>query len=220
MCPWPGCAFLALALFPAADAMPQKGKQPWYDALHVPGRGRPCRLCRPRRPYGPAICPTAATWSCPAWSCSTCSSRKTLARPSAPRARWRPSAGCAARACRPGGPPDAHAPRVRLGAAAPAGTVAARHRRRAIAELATARVARKPLAARCPVAGRRRARAAAAGRCLLAPRTARSRPVFFSFFFIMLCPGRHRAVPTTGSGGPCAGPQVPVQTLWPNLGLG
>eukprot|EP00962_Isochrysis_galbana_P000063 scaffold22_cov107-Isochrysis_galbana.AAC.1 len=43
-------------------------------------------------------------------------------------------------------------------------------------ELATARVARKPLAARFPVAGRRRARAAAAGRCLLAPRTARSRP--------------------------------------------
>lgn len=53
--------------------------------------------------------------------------------------------------------------------------------------------------------------------CLLAPRTARSRQVFFSFFFIMRCPGRHRAVPTTGSGGPCAGPQVPVQTLWPNL---
>eukprot|EP00962_Isochrysis_galbana_P052599 scaffold24089_cov124-Isochrysis_galbana.AAC.1 len=23
----------------------------------------------------------------------------------------------------------------------------------------------------------------------------------------MRCPGRHRAVPTTGSGGPCAGPQ-------------
>eukprot|EP00962_Isochrysis_galbana_P050516 scaffold21896_cov125-Isochrysis_galbana.AAC.1 len=45
-----------------------------------------------------------------------------------------------------------------------------------MAELATARVARKPLvAARCRVAGRRRARAAAAGRCLLAPRTARSR---------------------------------------------
>eukprot|EP00962_Isochrysis_galbana_P032322 scaffold10597_cov124-Isochrysis_galbana.AAC.7 len=40
----------------------------------------------------------------------------------------------------------------------------------------------------------------------------------FSFFFIMRCPGRHRAEPTTGSGGPCAGPQVPVPTLWPNLG--
>eukprot|EP00962_Isochrysis_galbana_P030178 scaffold9764_cov150-Isochrysis_galbana.AAC.2 len=49
-----------------------------------------------------------------------------------------------------------------------------------MAELATARVARKPLAARCPVAGRRRARAAAAGRCLpsRAHRTARSRPVY------------------------------------------
>eukprot|EP00962_Isochrysis_galbana_P033019 scaffold10972_cov127-Isochrysis_galbana.AAC.13 len=40
----------------------------------------------------------------------------------------------------------------------------------AAAELTTARVARKPLAARCPVAGRRRARAAATGRCLLASR--------------------------------------------------
>eukprot|EP00962_Isochrysis_galbana_P033559 scaffold11260_cov105-Isochrysis_galbana.AAC.2 len=35
----------------------------------------------------------------------------------------------------------------------------------------------------------------------------------------MRCPGCHRAAPTTGSGGPCAGPQVPVQTLWPNLGF-
>eukprot|EP00962_Isochrysis_galbana_P052600 scaffold24089_cov124-Isochrysis_galbana.AAC.2 len=126
---------------------------PFPGPRHAAARSRPCRLCRPCRPYGPALCPTAATWSCPAWSCSTCSSRNTLARPSAPRARWRPSAGCAAPAWRPGGPPDAHAPRVRLGAAAPAGTVAARHRRRAMAELTTARVARKPLAARCPVAG-------------------------------------------------------------------
>eukprot|EP00962_Isochrysis_galbana_P062022 scaffold49691_cov337-Isochrysis_galbana.AAC.1 len=47
-------------------------------------------------------------------------------------------------------------------------------------------------------------------------RAARAK-VFFSFVFIMRCPGRHRAVPTTGSGGPCAGPQVPVPTLWPNL---
>eukprot|EP00962_Isochrysis_galbana_P031694 scaffold10328_cov112-Isochrysis_galbana.AAC.2 len=33
----------------------------------------------------------------------------------------------------------------------------------------------------------------------------------------MRCPGHHRAEPTTGSRGPCAGPQVPVPTLWPNL---
>eukprot|EP00962_Isochrysis_galbana_P061154 scaffold36279_cov98-Isochrysis_galbana.AAC.2 len=33
----------------------------------------------------------------------------------------------------------------------------------------------------------------------------------------MRCPGRHRAEPTTGFGGPCARPQVPVPTLWPNL---
>eukprot|EP00962_Isochrysis_galbana_P044339 scaffold17153_cov107-Isochrysis_galbana.AAC.1 len=30
----------------------------------------------------------------------------------------------------------------------------------------------------------------------------------------MRCPGRHRAVPTTGSGGPCAGPRPILSSPW------